>query len=55
MKQRDCTISTCMERGKVFARLMCAFVFAYAKSRFSYDAANVFVVVVIELLWVYRT
>ena len=44
-KKRDCT--TCVAKTKalisfaVTAQLLCGFIFAYAKSRFSHDAAQI--------------
>ena len=43
-KQSDCTIYAAKTKSliscAVFAQLICAFVFAYAKSRFCHDAAH---------------
>ena len=44
-KYRDCTISVAKTKAltsfAVTAKLICVFVFAYAKSRFSHDAAHI--------------
>ena len=44
MNKRDCTIRVAKTKAlisfEVTAKLICVFVFAYAKSRFSHDAAR---------------
>ena len=44
-KKRDCTIRVAKTKAlisfAVTAKLICVFVFAYAKSRFSHDAAHI--------------
>ena len=46
LEVEDCTIYVAKTKAlmscAVTVQLICAFVFAYAKSRFSYDAAHVF-------------
>ena len=45
-KQRDCTIYVTKTKAlisfAVTAKLICVFVFAYVKSRFSYNAAQIY-------------
>ena len=44
-EKRDCTFNVAKTKAlisfAVTAKLMCVFVFAYAKSRFSYDVAHI--------------
>ena len=46
MKKRDCTIGVAKTKALisfvVTAKLICDFVFAYAKSRFSHDVAHMY-------------
>ena len=48
MKKRDCTFCSAKTKAliscAVTAQLICRFVFAYAKSRFSHDAAQIMVI-----------
>ena len=48
MKERDCAIYVAKTKAlisfAVTAKLICVFVFAYAKSRFSHDAAQIMTV-----------
>ena len=63
MKKRDCTIRVAKTKAlisfAVTAKLICVFVFAYAESRFSHDAAHIFqsssnTNVIFSLSWKYR-
>ena len=44
----DCSIL--VTKTKVTAKQICAFVFAYAKTLFSHDAAHIYTVIVIKIV-----
>ena len=56
MLKRDCTIYIAKTMALLCGKqLICTFVYAYAKSRFSNDAGNLFYLNYIEFSWNLKT